>query len=51
MCETQCDSQQTQDVDPMLDNVGPQSATLAHIQIGAKQDTVTQCWANVGLTS
>ena len=28
-------------------NVGP-SVTLAHIQRGAKHDTVTQYWANVG---
>ena len=32
-------------------NVGPNSAMLAHIQRGAKYDTVTQYWANVGLPS
>ena len=29
-------------------NVGPPSVTLAHIQRGAKHDTVTQYWANGG---
>ena len=28
-------------------NVGPLSVTLAHIQRGAKRDTLTQYWANV----
>ena len=32
-------------------NVGSPSVTLAHIQRGAKQDTVTQYWANVGSAS
>ena len=32
-------------------NVGPPSVTLAHIQRGAKHDTVTQYWANVGSAS
>ena len=29
-------------------NAGPPSMTLAHIQRGAKHNTVTQYWANVG---
>ena len=32
-------------------DVGPQSVMLAHIQRGAKHDTVTKYWANVGSTS
>ena len=32
-------------------NVGSPSETLAHIQLGAKYDTVTQYWANVGSAS
>ena len=32
-------------------DVGPPSVTLAHIQCGAKQKTVTQYWANVGSMS
>ena len=34
-----------------LVNVGPRSVTLAHIQPGAKHDTVAQYWANVGSAS
>ena len=32
-------------------NVGTLSATLAHIQRGAKHNTVTQYWANAGSAS
>ena len=32
-------------------NVGPPSVTLAHIQRGAKHNTGTQYWANVGSAS
>ena len=32
-------------------NVGPPSVTLVHIQRGAKHDTVTQYWTNVGSAS
>ena len=32
-------------------DVGPPSVTLAHIQPGAKHDTLAQYWANVGSTS
>ena len=32
-------------------NVGPPSVTLAHIQRGARQNTVTQYWANAGSES
>ena len=31
--------------------VGPPSVALAHIQRGAKHDTITQYWANVGSAS
>ena len=32
-------------------NVGPSSVTPTHIKRGAKHDTVTQYWANVGSAS
>ena len=34
-----------------VNDVGLPSVTLAHIQRGAKHDTVTQYWANVGSSS
>ena len=48
LVSTSCWQYRHDALDQSCINVGPLSATLAHSQIGAKHDTVTQYWTYVG---